>query len=393
MFASVIPPSVMPPPVMSLPDVLEELEAAVDKVARSEQALDAARLHRLVERLDALRVRAVGELDRSGAFVDDGYPTAAAWVRARCRVSHGAAQATVTLARKLGRLQETAVAFGDGEISRQHASLIAEACTPAREAAIVELEPQLVAAARVATPKELYAILRRVTDALDGDGGLRSDEAQYARRRLHLSRTLDGMVALDGLLDPETGETALTALQALMRADHPGGDTRTTTQRRADAFAQLCRLALERGWVGTTRGVRPHVSAVVDLPELERRGHYELVAQIRADTAHGGRLSPATLERLTCECAISRIITDGPSRVLDVGRATPTIPPAIWKALVVRDRHCQGAGCTAPPGWCQGHHLWHWTKGGPTALHNLKLLCDRCHRKAHADEYRRPKRE
>ena len=132
---------------------------------------------------------------------------------------------------------------------------------------------------------------------------------------------------------------------------------------------------------------------VVDLAELEGRDHAELVAAVRCDAEHLGRLSRATLDRLMCDCDISRIITDGPSQVLDVGRATRTVTPAIWKALVARDRHCQGQGCGAPPGFCKAHHIHHWTKGGPTALENTKLLCDPCHRKEHADEYRRPERE
>jgi hypothetical protein len=139
--------------------------------------------------------------------------------------------------------------------------------------------------------------------------------------------------------------------------------------------------------------VRPHIGVVVDLAELEDRGYGEVAAQVRADAEHLGRVSRATLERLTCECDISRIITDGPSQVLDVGRATRTVTPAIWKALVARDRHCQGKGCDAPPGWCKAHHIHHWTKGGATSLENTKLLCDRCHRREHGDEYRRPKRE
>src|SRR5436190_20980902 len=157
--------------VMPLGDDLDHLEAAIDKVAAAEQLLDVARLHRLAERLDAVRVRAVGELDRSGAYLDDGFPSAAAWVRERCRLSHAVAHATVTLARKLTRLAETSHAFAAGDISRQHVVVIADACTAERAPAIVELEPQLVDAARAATPKQLHAIVRRVTDALDGDEG------------------------------------------------------------------------------------------------------------------------------------------------------------------------------------------------------------------------------
>jgi Domain of unknown function (DUF222) len=354
-------------------DAVRSLGDAVEKLRASEEPVDVVELRRCIDALEFLWLRAVRAYDRSDEWQAEGFVSAGSALRAKCHLRPGVASATVQLARKLERLPETSAAFGVGEISRQHAAVIADACTPEREAAIVDLEPQLVDAARVAHPRQLHAIVRRVTDALDGDGGGASDEVQYQRRRLHLSRTLDGMVAVDGLLDPETGEAALTALGGLMEADYAAGDQRTRAQRRADAFGRLCHLALDNRLVGTSRGARPHISVIVDLAELEGRGHRDLVAQVRADAAYVGRLSQATLERLTCDCDISRIITDGPSQVLDVGRATRTAPPAIWKALLTRDRHCQGNGCDAPPAWCKAHHIQHWTKGGATSLENPSI--------------------
>jgi hypothetical protein len=67
--------------------------------------------------------------------------------------------------------------------------------------------------------------------------------------------------------------------------------------------------------------------------------------------------------------------------VLDVGRKTRTIPSALRRALLARDRHCQFPGCTARR--CDGHHIQHWAEGGPTRLDNLTLLCRRHHRAVH----------
>jgi 5-methylcytosine-specific restriction endonuclease McrA len=69
--------------------------------------------------------------------------------------------------------------------------------------------------------------------------------------------------------------------------------------------------------------------------------------------------------------------------VIDVGRATRTISPALWKALVARDQHCTHPGCTRAPAYCEGHHIIHWSQGGATCLANLKLLCWEHHRKQH----------
>ena len=92
------------------------------------------------------------------------------------------------------------------------------------------------------------------------------------------------------------------------------------------------------------------------------------------------------LELLLCDCDISRVIVAGRSEILDVGRATPTATAAQWKALVVRDQHCQHPGCDRPPSHCQPHHIWHWTRGGPTDLDNLQLLCWHHHRQHHLQE-------
>ena len=126
-------------------DPLDVLEEAIDKVAASEATVDVARLTMLVERLEFQRLRAVREVDRSGAWQADGALTMAAWLRHRCRMTHGAAAASVRLARRLESLRQTSDAFAAGAISRQHAAVLADACTPEREAAIVEVEPQLVA--------------------------------------------------------------------------------------------------------------------------------------------------------------------------------------------------------------------------------------------------------
>jgi hypothetical protein len=109
----------------------------------------------------------------------------------------------------------------------------------------------------------------------------------------------------------------------------------------------------------------------------------ELAALARADTAHGGRLSRSTLERLTCDCNLSRVITDGPGCILDVGWTTRTVTNAQWNALVARDRHCRAPGCDRPPSHCEAHHIWHWEHGGPTNLDNLLLLCWHHHRQHH----------
>jgi hypothetical protein len=181
-----------------------------------------------------------------------------------------------------------------------------------------------------------------------------------------------------------------------MDADWPAGDTRGAPQRRVDALGRLCRRHLDGGMpVQRRRTVRPHLSVVVDLGELEATGRASagLVAQVRNEAAHTGRVSSATLERLSCDCDVSRIITDGVSQVLDVGRATRTVSPATWNALVARDGGCTSPGCDRGAHECEAHHLVHWARGGATSLDNLQLRCHACHRAAHRATAHKRRRE
>jgi HNH endonuclease len=66
---------------------------------------------------------------------------------------------------------------------------------------------------------------------------------------------------------------------------------------------------------------------------------------------------------------------------LDVGAVTETIPVHLRRAVTVRDRHCRWPGCHEPAAACQPHHIIPRSKGGPTCLTNMLLLCSLCRRR------------
>jgi hypothetical protein len=251
--------------------------------------------------------------------------------------------------------------------------VLTRAATTERLCALQALEPQLLEAATELDPKAFHLVVRHACDAIDGDGGAAGALEQYQQRRFDISRTFEGMVKIDGLLPPVEGEALLTAIKSEVRAEERRESGRTLTQLRADALMNI---------VYGKSVPRPHIIVTADLAELEGRAP-GLSKQVRCDLAHGGRISPATLERLACDANISRVITTGSSQPLDVGRATRTPPPAIWRALVARDGGCAAPGCDRPPGWCQAHHIKPWPKGGETKLDNLVLLCPRHHHAVH----------
>jgi hypothetical protein len=327
----------------------------------------------------------VGEYDRSGEWQADGHASAAAAVRAGCRMSSGEARSMVRLAKRLRHLPETAAAFADGNISRAHVVAIARSYTSERAEALEPFEHIFASAARDVDTDDLRNVIRNVTDAIDGDSGARSDDEIYAKRSLHSSKTMGG-VRGDWFLDPEGGDIVKVALAAQMETASVPDDPRTLQQRRADALVDICRLSLASDHHPACapkrrRGI-PNMLGVLDIRMFEAR-HPALVADIRAEVAYAGRISRATLERMACDWDISRIIMDGPSEVLDLGRSTRVPSDKQFKALVARDGHCQAPGCNLPWQYCQPHHTVWWIEGGNTDLKNLKLLCSYHHRQAH----------
>jgi Domain of unknown function (DUF222) len=63
-------------------------------------------------------------------------------------------------------------------------------------------------------------------------------------------------VAVQGLLEPEAGQTLAAALEPLARPSD-AHDGRSGDQRRADALVELARRALEDGQLPQTGGLRP----------------------------------------------------------------------------------------------------------------------------------------
>jgi hypothetical protein len=97
----------------------------------------------------------------------------------------------------------------------------------------------------------------------------------------------------------------------------------------------------------------------------------------------GPYVSAETSRRLACDAALVVMTHTPDGSVLDVGRKTRTIPPAIRRALTARDAHCRFPGCTGRH--TDAHHLEHWADGGATRLDNLVLLCRRHHRAVHEE--------
>jgi len=302
------------------------------------------------------------------------------WLAGTLRVGFGRASQHVKRSRALRQMPATARAHGDGELSSEAVGLLVDA----RDAApgeFAEAESMLVDAAVALPARELRTASAYWREVADATGAAGREERQVEGRHLHVSPLLSGMVRIDGDLDPESGQTVITALRCVQDAWARDGDVggRSAPQRRADALVTVCRSWLDRSDRPQVAGERPHILVTVDLETLEGR------VGKRSELEDVGPITPESARRLACDARVSRVITDGRSEPVDVGRATLVVPSAIRRALVVRDGGCRFPGCGRPQAWCDAHHVMHWADGGKTALANLVLLCRPHHRAVHTD--------
>jgi hypothetical protein len=431
------------PPVRSGDDDLELLAAVARRIAARKLdqlpvAVRAQRVQRLRRLLDALEgqwlkeLAGVDGLGAAGADQDQPAESTASWLRDRLHLSGAVAHQSVHTARALfrGPLTGTAQALTSGQISLAHARVLAQGTRHLPDQMAADAEPVLLEAAVRMDPPKLRHVAAYLAEAADRDSAAVARQRRHERRGLWLATTIDNLVAIDGLLEPEAGAVVMAALEPLAR---PAGadDDRQGGQRTADALAELCRRALEGGRLPKAGGVRPQLLVTVDLDTLLGGP-----GGLGGDLGWAGPLDREACRRLACDGSVTRVLVSrhpgghpgrpgdqpdrhhpgadpdsgGPAELqrrlraaqavlpptlggaptlpLEVGRATRVISPTQRAALAVRDRGCVFPGCDRPLAWCNGHHLWHWADGGPTDLANLAMVCRAHHRRVHEGGWR-----
>ncbi|MGC4773432.1 DUF222 domain-containing protein [Micromonospora sp. DT44] len=353
-------------------------------------ALDAA--HRLAQRLAALQLTLVREVDGRGTARAQGASSTAVWLRDRLRLDGSAARRLVDLA---GALDAGApgvrAALADGDITVEQARVIGETVQTVHTAAGAEAADKavgvLIGWAGQFDPTLLRRLGTRVLDHVApelAEAAARAAleaEARRAERDRHvtLSELRDGRLRLSGHLDAEAAGLLRAALDPLTAPSGPD-DPRCPGQRRHDALADLCRLALRTGELPEHGGEPAQIVVTTSFDALVR--------QLDAGTLDTGPgLTPETVRRLACDAAILPAVLGGAGQTLDVGRQRRLITGALRRALVLRDRGCAFPGCDRPPRWCDAHHIRHWAEGGETSLANSVLLCGHHHRHLHRGEW------
>ncbi|MFG1867067.1 HNH endonuclease signature motif containing protein [Micromonospora arborensis] len=386
-------------------------------------ALDAT--HRLEQRLAAVKLALVRELDGRGTARAQGASSTAVWLRDRLRLTIPAARRLVDLATTLDTGNPgVRHALANADITLDQARVIADTVTTVHATAGPEAADKaigvLVDWAGQFDPTLLRKLSTRILDHVAPDiadtaaaAALEADARRATRdRHLTVSEQTDGRLRLTGTLDAEAAGLLRAAIDPLTAPTGPD-DTRTPGQRRHDALTDVCRLALRTGELPEHGGDPAQIVITTSYDTLVghlNAGTLDTNLHLNAGTLdtnlhhgagaldtnlhHGAgtldtglHLTPETVRRLACDASILPAVLGGASQPLDVGRQRRLITGPLRRALVLRDRGCAFPGCDRPPRWCDAHHIHHWANGGPTCLANAVLLCGHHHRHLHDSDW------
>ena len=332
------------------------------------------RKRHVIDLMELSFAQEAAEFAATREYEEDGSTTPIDWIRINCHMTGNAAADRVAVGELVGELEQTIEALVDGQVGFAHLTVMAgtsNAVGPSFN------EKALLDQARQNSPGKFHHICRHYRHSVDPKGYAAEETEMVENRRLSLSTWDDGSLLLNGVLDPVGGAALRTALEPLARRSGDYDD-RNRERRLADALVDLSMHALDTGLIPQQASQRTHLQVTTTLETL--RG---LPGAAAAEMEFSLPISAKAVERLACDCSVTRILLDSDSMVIDVGRAKRVISGPQRKALNARDRGCIWPGCDRPASWTSGHHLVHWIRGGSGDLPNLVLLCYRHHWMVH----------
>ncbi len=312
-----------------------ELRSAVDDLAADDlstmptpEVMDRLReLLQLQNRIAAEVTRTVRAADLAGGAELDGLKTMPSWLRGHGHLSPSAASTLVRNGRALEFLPAVAAAFAEGAVTADQVAVISPIAAEKNLARATAQDVDLPGADRVlaevaagADHQVLARTVHHYLSRLDPDGS-EPDPTEGGSLTMH--NRADGVLDFHGRLDTVSGEKLATALESIVQANRPQGDTRTRAQQLADALVQLADNQLAAGNLPTLRTVKPAVGVVITLDDLADPAP----GPGAATTGLGAALSAERARWLACDGTIARIVMGPDGQPLDMGRTKRVVPP------------------------------------------------------------------
>jgi hypothetical protein len=326
----------------------------------------------------------------------------------QCGIALGAARERVRVAHCLQNLPLIDASFASGEISFSKVRAMTRVATP-------QNEDFLLMIAQYGTASHVEQVVRKYRNV----GCANDDRAELEvveKRQCVYYQQDDGSWVIHARLPAEAGALVAKAIEAvasreqeeqqeqeqeqenqdvpaglrsaernnkivpagtLLALDDPAEHQKTYRQARADALVKMAEHFIATcGHDGVLRGLRgsEHCQVMLHVDIDTLRGHSGGQHQERAccnlDEKHW--ISAKTAQRLSCDASLVTILENDRGQVLNIGRRSRTVPPAIKRALSLRDRTCRVPGC------CQSrnldaHHIQHWSEGGETCDYSMAM--------------------
>lgn len=396
-------------------------------------------LRSLIDQLTVAADLHLAEVDRRQAHTTTHYTSTTAYLMGECDMRAGRAKRRVSTARTMSDMPVATKVAADGGLSTDKTELLVSAQNASTD--LFERDETIL----VDMAETMH--IRQFRQAVDYWKQLATDtnltfDQQYEQSFLHISKTFDGMVKVDGWLDPERGARLIAALR---RHTPPptSDDPAPLMQRRIDTLIGLIEqeptaLASDRMIVhldaGTLIGPERHADSHDQRPDeptqdtaatsisetaqaseasetanqadtqpphtsTEPSHEAQEVAPTEAlssntaihpdrwnrlsETDDGTVLPPAVIERIACNPILDRLISSNQGEILNYQRLLRLVPPRLRRAIIARDRTCVIPGCHRPHQWTDVHHIIPWHQGGETSTNNCILLCRYHHTMVH----------
>ena len=233
----------------------------------------------LLDALAAKVARAEAEFAAAGLPELDGTGSMAAWLRHHVGLTEPQSRRAGLRAERLAAWRGFADAWEHGVLTGAQVDL-AVALIPAHHVdRFSSTDADTARALRQLTPQQTRIVLRHWVQRADAaaeveaamlaaESGACEAEPAPPDRSLFGSRTLDDVAIIDGRLHPDGAAVVEAALRVAERPDEPE-ESRSAAARRADALISICGFYLDNhAGVDELGRQRPHLTVVVDLPQL-----------------------------------------------------------------------------------------------------------------------------
>jgi hypothetical protein len=338
-------------------------------------------LEGLRNRVEAVDVAVLAELEQRGACADDGALSAATWVAAQTGSPVGDLRRRQRTGRGLRLLPGAVAAARSGRLSPEHLRRLADCVDrqperAAREAdGLLGLAHTLPAAGFAVAASQWCSAADAVT--LGGRASPPPPDEPPPLNQVRHWRTLDRVLCLTAELRGDDADLVEAALEGrfdqLLRAVHDGDVTLAgfgNAELRAQALVDLLAQTQRR-----------------EPSDRSQPDRYRVAVIVHASDDPDALASPATAMAL-CDAPAFRAVINAKGEALDIGRQSKHWSVAIRRAITLRDQGCVFPGCDRPASWCDAHHCQPWGEDGETKVDNGALLCRRHHTFIHAEGWR-----